>query len=110
MNCDGAFASADVRTTVLASGTLSPMHFVATELRHPFAHRLQATHVVDLPRQVCALSRGPSAMVLVSPSAEQQSMGWVVSGATPICLRPKATHMARTQVRERVVKNGGIPK
>eukprot|EP00667_Euglena_gracilis_P002857 EG_transcript_2862 len=48
----------DVRTTVLASGTLSPMHFVATELRHPFAHRLQATHVVDLPRQVCALTLG----------------------------------------------------
>jgi Fanconi anemia group J protein len=50
------------RCTLLTSGTLAPLESFACELGVRFAVTLEASHVIDVPRQVfaAALARGPN--------------------------------------------------
>lgn len=54
------------RCTILTSGTLSPLSSFACELGVPFDVNLEASHVIDVPRQVfaAAVPRGPNGTVL----------------------------------------------
>eukprot|EP00756_Hemistasia_phaeocysticola_P066460 Hpha_TRINITY_DN9246_c0_g1::TRINITY_DN9246_c0_g1_i1::g.28750::m.28750/K15362/BRIP1, BACH1, FANCJ; fanconi anemia group J protein len=48
----------DVRAVVIASGTLSPLDALVTELGEGFPIRMQGDHVIDGPSQLCAVSVG----------------------------------------------------
>jgi Fanconi anemia group J protein len=54
------------RCTLLTSGTLSPLSSFACELGVPFEVNLEASHVIDVPRQVfaAAVPRGPHGAAL----------------------------------------------
>ena len=74
------------RCTILTSGTLAPMDSFARELGVPFPVRLEAAHVIDVPRQVLAasLSAGPGGVGLradfanASTVAFQDELGRVI--------------------------------
>ena len=55
-----------VRSIVLTSGTLNPLDALEAELGVPFPHRLEASHVADLSRQLfaCAVPCGPDGIEL----------------------------------------------
>jgi fanconi anemia group J protein len=82
------------RCTLLTSGTLAPLESFASELGVRFAVTLEASHVIDVPRQVfaAALARGPNGGSLkatyqaTSSVAYQDELGAVlvdIFAATP---------------------------
>eukprot|EP01105_Mastigella_eilhardi_P028904 TRINITY_DN988_c0_g1_i4.p1 TRINITY_DN988_c0_g1~~TRINITY_DN988_c0_g1_i4.p1 ORF type:complete len:655 (-),score=135.20 TRINITY_DN988_c0_g1_i4:1282-3246(-) len=62
-----SLADTGIRSMILTSGTLSPMHAVASELGVPFPVQLQNQHVVPSENVLgCILERGPNTQVELS--------------------------------------------
>jgi Fanconi anemia group J protein len=63
------------RCTILTSGTLSPLSSFACELGVPFEVTLEASHVIDVPRQVfaAAVPRGPQTAPRCAPRTTRSS-------------------------------------